>query len=63
MGKVAITDNYRMVIDGEEHTFYATTDRQAWYLAYEQADGELIDLLEEIDCYGNSIRLLTDDQI
>lgn len=62
MGKVEIKDNYRASLDGEEYTFNALTDRQAWYLAYEWSEGELLDTLEEIDEYGNTVRVLLNDR-
>ena len=58
MGRVKITDNYRATLDGEEYTFHAETDRQAWYMAYQWADDELVDSLVEIDAQGNEIREL-----
>lgn len=62
LGKVAFQDNYRATLDGEEYTFYAVTDRQAWYLAYQWADGELVDSLCEIDAQGNAIRELLEEE-
>lgn len=63
MGKVQITDNYKAVLGDEEYTFYAVSDRQAWYSAYEWSDGELVDELYEIDALGNEIRTLLDEEV
>lgn len=58
LGKVALPDNFKATKDSEEFFFRADTDRQAWYLAYEWSEGELLDTLEEIDEYGQCIRTL-----
>ena len=62
MGKIKIPDNYRAVLDGEEYTFHAETDRQAWFLAYQWADDELVDSLCEIDEQGNEVRELLEKE-
>lgn len=62
MGKVQIADNYKAVKDGEEYTFYAVSDRQAWYSAYEWCDDELVDALYEIDSRGEVIRVLLEKE-
>lgn len=62
MGKQTIRNNYRAECCGDSAEFYAVTDRQAWYLAYEWSDGELLDSLCEIDEYGNAIRPLMEGE-
>lgn len=58
MGKVQLNDNFRATSDGNEYYFRADTDRQAWYLAFEWSQGELLDSLEEIDESGYVVRNL-----
>ena len=58
MPRISIFDNYRVIIDGEEKTFQASSHRQAWYQAYELADGDLIEALDEIDADGNVVDIL-----
>lgn len=58
MGKQVLRNNYRAVIADEIYEFYAVSDRQAWYLAYEWADSELLDALYELNIYGEPIREL-----
>lgn len=62
MGKITIPDNYKATYEGEEYTFNAVSDRQAWYLAYEWTGGELLDSLEEIDQNGQSVRSLMEER-
>lgn len=62
MGKVQLHDNYKATLGDEEFSFSATTDRQAWYLAYEWSKGDLLDSLEEIDEYGNTVRELLEKE-
>lgn len=62
MGRVQLSDNFRATVGSEEYTYQASTDRQAWYLAYEWSKGELLDALEEIDSSGNVIRQLLSEE-
>lgn len=62
MGKIKMNDNYKATIDGEEYTFSAVSDRQAWYLAFEWTGGELPDSLEEIDESGRTVRSLLEER-
>lgn len=62
MGKISLPDNYKATRDEEVHYFRAQSDRQAWYQAYEWADGELIDSLCEIDENQTPIRYLMEDK-
>ena len=61
MGKIEFFDNYKAVSAGDEYTLNAVSDRQAWYMAYEWTDGELLDALYEIDKYGAPVRTLMEE--
>lgn len=58
MGKISLPDNFKAVLDDEVYCFRADTDRQAWFLAYQWSEGELLDSLEEINEYGQAVRTL-----
>ena len=62
VGKVSLPDNFQATKDGESYCFRAQSDRQAWYLAYEWSDGELLDSLCEIDEIGNPVQLLLEEE-
>ena len=62
LGKMTFQNNYRATLDGEEYDFHAVSDRQAWYLAYQWADDELVDSLCEIDAQGNPVRELLEKE-
>jgi len=58
MGKVAICNNYRAKLGSVIYEYYAVSPRQAWYMAYEYFENELIDSLESIDAYGHVVDVL-----
>lgn len=69
MGKVSNTDmdaaewnNYRARCNGEETEFHAKSVRQAWYMAYDFFDNEVLDYLAEIDQNGIAVRVLLDKE-
>lgn len=70
MGKLSSSDlddlefnNYRAVSDGEEYEFHAVSVRQAWYLAYEYFNGEVLDYLAEIDRQGVEVNIILDQEV
>lgn len=62
MGRIKLPDNFRATVFDEVFEFRASTDRQAWYMAYEHFDDELVDSLEEIDEHGNVVRSLLEKE-
>lgn len=62
MGKVTFPNNYRAYKDDEVFDFYAVSLRQAWYMAYEHFDDELVDKFVTLDEYGNETSVIMDKE-
>lgn len=69
MGKLSSADldtiefnNYRAMSGGETYEFHAVSVRQAWYLAFEHFENELLDYLAEINQNGVEMNILLDTE-